>query len=652
MNWSRTWLALALILPGWALAQVQPHSVDELLARDKFEQIWLSPDGTHYALTVPYEDRTLLQVVRRADMATTIGVNPGSNNIITNVVWVNNERLVFAMAEKFGQLDEPTPTGEIYATDVDGGRQELLIGFRAEGERLGSRLGKGRQESGSAFILDVLPNDERKVLIEFWPWTQKSIPYSEVHELDVYTGKRNRIATSPVQAASFRTDHAGVVRFATGSGVDNRSQTWYRADADSDWQLINDQKQSKANVNPLDFSADGKTAWLRVEEAEGPDGIYAMDLDTLERKLVLRGDFADPHSLLYDPTGRQLVGARYLEGLPAMRYFDRKSPDAILYRILEKSFPGQLVRIDSGTRDGRVALLEVSSDRSPGDIYLFDTEQKKADLLVPRLSTIDPQRTAAMQPIALQARDGWPLHGYLTVPPGSDGKGLPMVVSIHGGPFGSADLWGYHSEVQLLAAQGYAVLQVNFRGSGNYGRAHEYAGYRQWGQLMQDDVTDATRWAIEQGHADPQRICIYGASYGAYSALMGAAREPALYHCAAGYVGVYDLPLMYKRGDIARNRSGQNYLDEVMGNSNLEAYSPSRLAERIKVPVFMAAGEKDERAPVDHTEAMEKALKKAGVPVQTLIMPTEGHGFYVQENRVEYYRQLLAFFAEHLQSQD
>ncbi|MCB1588563.1 MAG: S9 family peptidase, partial [Xanthomonadales bacterium] len=202
----------------------------------------------------------------------------------------------------------------------------------------------------SAFILDVLPNDERKVLIEFWPWTQKSIPYSEVHELDVYTGKRNRIATSPVQAANFRTDHAGVVRFATGSGVDNRSQTWYRADADSDWQLINDQKQSNANVYPLDFSADGKTAWLRVEEAKGPDGIYAMDLDTLERKLVLRGDFADPHSLLYDPSGRQLVGARYLEGLPAMRYFDRKSPDAILYRILEKSFPGQLVRIDSGTR--------------------------------------------------------------------------------------------------------------------------------------------------------------------------------------------------------------------------------------------------------------------------------------------------------------
>lgn len=647
-RWTVITLALSLLLPSLAAAQVQPHSLDELIAKDAFEHIRLSPDGAHYALTVPYEDRTLLQIVRRADKVTTTAVNPGSNNVVTDVVWVNNERVVFAFAEKLGQRDEPTPTGELYATNVDGSRQELLIGFRGEGQIRESRLSSGRKENGSAFLLDRLRDDERKVLIEFWPWTQKSVPYSEVHELDVYTGKRKRVATAPVQAAHFLTDHESRVRFATGRDVENSSQTWYRADNDAEWQLINDQEQSFVNVYPLGFSADGKTAWLRSEESEGPDGIYALDLSTMERTLALRGDFADPHSLLYDTTGRQLVGARYFEGTPGMRYFDRKSPEAILYRIVEKSFPGQLVRMDSGTWDGRIALLEVSSDRSPGDIYLFDTEQKSAELLVPRMASINPERTSAMRPIQLKARDGWPLHGYLTVPVGSEDQGLPMVVLPHGGPFGVADLWGYDPEVQLLAAQGFAVLQVNFRGSGNYGRAHEYAGYRQWGQRMQDDLTDATRWAIEQGHANPERICIYGASYGAYAALMGAAREPELYRCAAGYVGVYDLPLMHKSGDMVGRRSNRNYLDTVLGDEQLEAHSPTRQAERIKAPVFLAAGGLDKRAPVAHTEAMEKALKKAGVPVETLVYPNEGHGFYDQENRMEYYRKLVAFLSSHL----
>jgi len=243
------------------------------------------------------------------------------------------------------------------------------------------------------------------------------------------------------------------------------------------------------------------------------------------------------------------------------------------------------------------------------------------------------------------------LHGYLTLPPGvAEPDKLPMVVYPHGGPFGEQDEWRYDGDTQLLAAQGYAVLQINFRGSGGYGRRHRNLGAQEWGKSMQDDLTDATRWAIEQGYADAGRICIYGASYGAYASLMGVAKEPDLYRCAAGYVGIYDLEMMHKRGDIQTSRSGRSYLDEAVGSEGLAAVSPVNLAGQIKAPVFLAAGGEDQRAPVEHTEAMEKALKKAGVPVQSLIYGDEGHGFFDPAHEREYYTQLLAFFDRHIGS--
>ena len=211
------------------------------------------------------------------------------------------------------------------------------------------------------------------------------------------------------------------------------------------------------------------------------------------------------------------------------------------------------------------------------------------------------------------------------------------------------DAWGFNADAQMLATSGYAVLQVNFRGSGNYGRAFKQAGARQWGAAMQDDVTDATRWAIEQGYADPHRICIYGASYGAYAALMGVVREPTLYRCAIGYVGVYDLPMM-KRDLAARNHASTTWAKEWIGNDDavLGEASPVRLASGIKAPVFLAAGGEDFIAPIDHTKRMEAALKRSGVDVEALYYPNEGHGFYETAHRREFYTRMLQFLGRHI----
>lgn len=257
-----------------------------------------------------------------------------------------------------------------------------------------------------------------------------------------------------------------------------------------------------------------------------------------------------------------------------------------------------------------------------------------------------------MKPVSLRARDGLELHGFLTLPAGAGGRPSPLVVLPHGGPYWVYDSWGFDSDVQLLARAGYAVLQINFRGSGNYGRAFRLAGAREWGGAMQDDLTDATRWAIQEGIADPDRICLYGASYGGYASLMGVAKEPDLYRCAVGYVGVYDLQMM-RREDMRQGSLGlRTWSREWVGNdaAALAAASPTTLAHKIKVPVFLAAGGEDKVAPIAHSETMERALKRAGVAVETLYYPKEGHGFYTVEHRREFYSRLLDFLDRHIGS--
>ncbi|KAG0772875.1 hypothetical protein G6F22_015366 [Rhizopus arrhizus] len=287
-----------------------------------------------------------------------------------------------------------------------------------------------------------------------------------------------------------------------------------------------------ATAMPLGFSADGRLAYLQVEQAEGPDAIVSWDPQSNERRTVLRDETADPSRIIRRPGSRVPVGALFLGGAPRTAFFDDASDEARLYRSLEAGLGGP-VYITSSTRDGRTVLVESWSGRNPGDFYLYDTLGKSARHLISRSDWGDPALTAEVRPISVKARDGRPLHGFLTIPHGRQARALPMVVLPHGGPIGVSDQGAYAAETQMLAAAGYAVLQVNFRGSSGYGRAHMQAARKQWGLSMQDDVTDATRWAIEQGVADKDRICIYGASYGAYAAMMGAVREPGLYQCAA-----------------------------------------------------------------------------------------------------------------------
>lgn len=638
----RKTLMAALLGAGCALLSAGAGAVDleRYLRDDAFTNIKISPDGTYVAASVPLQDATAIAILRTSDMAMVGSFRPPRDNHAGSFDWVSNQRLVIGLAQKWGRLDKPRPTGELYGINADGKSGELLVGYR---------VGGLNDSQVSAFLTDDLVDDERNVLIAVWPFAEN--PYTRIERMDAVTGRRIVVARSPVQGAYFTTDNSGEVRFALGSGSDNVQKLYYRVQRGDDWVLLNDEAVSRRVEKPLGFSADGSLAYLWIEQTEGPDAIVSWNPQTNERHTLLRDEVVDPGLVIYQPGTRIPVGALYYGDVPKARFFDDTSSTARLYRSLQAALRSP-VYITSSTRDGRIVLAQTWSGSNPGDFYRYDTVEKKATLLASRSSWIDPSKSAQVRPVALKARDGLPLHGFLTVPNGKDARRLPMVVVPHGGPIGVFDEGGYEHETQLLAAAGYAVLQINFRGSSNYGRAHTAAAKHQWGLRMQDDVTDATRWAIEQGIADEKRICIYGASYGAYAALMGAVREPGLYQCAAGYVGIYDLPLMFERGDIQSDRSGMTYLRDWLGAPEaLGERSPVNLAAQVKVPVFLAAGGEDKRAPIQHTKKMEAALRKAGSPVEALYYKSEGHGFYTPEHQREYYTRLLAFLSRSLGGQ-
>jgi len=640
---------VAAFLLAMAVASVSASAaprvdLEAMLKHDQFGEVQISPDGQYLAATVPQDDRQGLVVMRLSDSSFTTSFTLGKDEYIHDLLWVNDKRLLIRVDERIGALERPQETGQLYGLDVDQSAPDLLVGWDTPGEQTGTLIGS-KKERVAALSVNRIPGDDHHVIITAYPYRDAE-RFNTAELLDVDTGRRTVLAHAPMTRAHFLPDNAGVVRFAEASlKEDNASKLWVRPSNDADWKLINDEALSGVVEEPVGFSADNRIAYLQVERASGPDAIVAYDTVSGERKDVLRDTFADPGRIVTTFDGKGVpVGAIYDDGIPHAAFFDPQSREARLYAMLGQAFPGSAVSVTSTTRDGKLVLVHVHSDRDPGRYFLFDTQSHQAQSLFSQKRWIDPKAMAQTQVLQIKTRDGVPLRAYLTLPPARAARNLPLVVYPHGGPFNEHDSWGYDTDVQLLAAAGYAVLQVNYRGSGNYGRHFVDMGVRQWGGAMQDDLTDATEWTVAQGIADRSRMCMVGSSYGAYAALEGVSKEPALYKCAVGYVGVYDLPMLV--ADAAdKNTRLVTFRNDWIGTdpAQLANVSPNLHADRIKVPVFLAAGGEDETAPIKHTEKMAAALKKAGVPVETLYESTEGHGFYTLAHRREYYTRLLAF---------
>jgi dipeptidyl aminopeptidase/acylaminoacyl peptidase len=348
---------------------------------------------------------------------------------------------------------------------------------------------------------------------------------------------------------------------------------------------------------------------------------------------------------------RSAYAIRVDDGYPAYLILNKKHEEAKVFKELLKSFPYSEVKVTSKTSDGQFYVVLVSSDIDPGSLYLFDKKKNSLSQLFQFKPKFNSADFAQIEPINFTASDGTMLHGFFTQAKAKQkGELAPTVVLVHGGPHGVRDYWAFSSQVQYLVAHGYSVLQVNFRGSGGYGFNYQESGYKAWGGLVQQDILNGYQWLVKNKKAADNQVCIMGGSFGAYSAVQSVALYSDVYKCAIANAGIYDLELMFEEGDIPQSHSGLSYLKRVLGTDKqeLKSMSPVNYAAKIQVPILLAHGEKDKRAPFEHVERLKAALDEEKKAYDWFVIDNESHGFYNPENQKAYMRKVVSFLDEHL----
>lgn len=602
-----------------------------------YKSIKISPKGDFLAVNSDAGDRDRLVVINRESSEVISSFEVGKNKRISKVHWVNEDRFIFQARTRVGLYDNRETPPNLYAADANGDNRRELFSWGRSGFQ----------------VLSLLPSDPDHILISRYHFADGGEP--KAHHLNINDGRKYYLSDQPSKSQQLFADNRGRLRlsyFYEESDKDKlgegESTLFYKKKGKEDWLQLNIESFEPGDtLNFVGFSEDDRYAYFFSDMDSKVLEVYKFDTNSGEIKRLTSNSKVDANNVVTGLDGN-IVGFEFVPGEVSREYID-SSRSTKLLKSISKAFSGQRVTITSATEDRKKAIISVTSDKNSGEYYLFNTDTLEAKFVAARSPKLIPDSLSEMTPYTFNARDGVELSGYITFPNNGEKQDLPLIVKVHGGPHGVRDYWGYDPENQYLAANGYAVLQVNFRGSGGYGKEFLESGYGEWGRKMQDDVTDATLWAIEKGYADEDRICIYGGSYGGYSALMGVIREPDLYQCAVGYVGVYSLPLMYKDGDIPRTDSGVKYLRTVIGDddSELRDNSPVYLADKVEVPVFLVHGSEDVRVPMSHFEQLTEAFDKHGVEYKTLVRE-EGHGFQKEENKFELYPKLIKFFEMHL----
>ncbi|SEL62560.1 Dipeptidyl aminopeptidase/acylaminoacyl peptidase [Pseudoxanthomonas sp. GM95] len=636
--WTRAILAALMGSACLGALAAEKVPVEAFAKFSKLSAPRLSPDGKYLSVSMDLDKgASALAVYRIADMTQTALLKFPRFEMAYQVEWVSNQRLVIAKGRKVGTLEQPRPMGEIIASNFDGTNQKYVYGYE-------QRARMASLDRGFGYIEGVpeVPNGHFYLRQLSWE-TRRSM----VYDVDSEKLSFHLVADIDKPDLDFVLDHAGKARFAIGTDVDDNPLI-YRA-VGNGWQPI--ATSGHDLWSPFAFSPDDTQVYGWRTHDDGPAQLIRSDVQGGNIQVLAKDDFASVGSLQWTHVPGVPFAARTGRGAVKFTYFDSSSPDAQLHQQLTQALPGKRVEFINQSQDGQVILIAITSDKDPGAWYLLNRADNKLRRLLTEREGIDPAQMGERRSMRFTTSDGKQLEALLTLPAGiTDPRTLPMVLVPHGGPHGVQDDWDFDTDAQFLASRGYLVLQVNYRGGSGRGPAFEQAGYLKWGTRIQDDLLDGVRWTIDQGMSDPKRICVYGGSFGGYSAMMTVTRAPELFQCAVGMAGVYDLDMMYSKGDIKTTESGRRYLQRVIGRSEseLDANSPVTLAAKIKVPVLLAHGEDDQRAPFAQAKAMRAALTQAGNPPQWLAVPNEGHGFYGEDNNIAWFKTLETFLDAHI----
>jgi dipeptidyl aminopeptidase/acylaminoacyl peptidase len=644
----RKWqLAIAAILsaslPLSSMAQKPPViPVETFMKRAEFTAMSISPKGDRLAALSPYKDRDNLVVIDLTNRTRKV-ITAFEKYDVVAFNWVNNDRIFLRVADGKDALGRITYLGT-FAVDIDGSNLRDLTNLRG--------LAPARS----------LPGDtEGEMLVTM---SERNRYSRDLYKLNTKTGRYSLLTfDSPGEVGGWVLDWDRVARVTSTTDLKTGESTvWYRDNADSKWEALftNPDDSAADNIDPIAFDGDNKT--LIVASNVGRDKYALYKYDPKAKKL---GELIFEHplidingGLIFNRAKRTIAGISYNADVRKTLWLDPKMAE--LQKQIDATLKNttNVLSFNPDSDNGRI-LITSYSDTDPGRTYLFDAAQKSLEPLPPHRPWIKPEDISPRKFITYTARDGLKIPAWVTIPKGTDGKNLPLIVNIHGGPnarvYGD-DPWSRYSEAPFFANRGYVVLEPEPRASTGFGRKHLQLGYKQWGGTMQDDLTDGVLHLIKEGIVDKNRVCLYGGSYGGYATLQGLVKEPEMFRCGLPWIAVVDLVMMQTQMTSDTNNTRFNvdvFYNRNIGNRDteramLEKNSPVNHADRIKAPVLLVMGSDDVRVPLKHGTDMRAAMEKAGVKHELVIYKAEAHGFNKQENVVDFFTRAEKFFAENL----
>jgi dipeptidyl aminopeptidase/acylaminoacyl peptidase len=583
----------------------------------------LSPDGKTLSYLAPWESRMNIWI-RPTAGGEAKRITSEKDRDIRQYIWKGNQYVIYAQDTKGDE------NFHLFRVDVKTGEVKDLTPFP-----------KVRSE----LIDDLEDNSETDILVTL---NKRNPELFDAMRVNVITGEMKVAAENPGHVDRWVTDHKGRILAATETdGVNATLLT--RADESAPFKKVLT-TNFREHLGPQFYTFDNKELYVASNIGRDKQAIVKIDPATAkETGVVYENPEVDVEGIAYSKKRKVLTYVSYTTWKEQRKFLDPQTEK--MFAAIEKKLPGYQIDGAGNDHDENQFIFAASNDQTPGFRYLYNVKSGELTKLAEVAPWLKADQLAPMKPIEYKSRDGLTIHGYLTLPVGREAKNLPVVVNPHGGPW-YRDEWGFNPEVQFLANRGYAVFQMNFRGSTGYGRKFWEASFKQWGKTMQDDITDGVQWLVKSGIADPKRVAIYGGSYGGYATLAGVAFTPDLYAAAVDYVGVANLftfmktipPYWKPFLDMFHEMVGDPQKDKEL----FDATSPVMHADKIKTPLFVAQGAQDPRVNKNESDQMVEALKKRGVDVEYMVKDNEGHGFHNEENKFAFYEAMEKFLDQHL----
>lgn len=609
------------------LISCKKNEIKKISAEDFFKNpvktsFLLSPDGKHISYLQPYKNRLNI-FVQSIDGKQITRVTSDTDRGISVYFWGNNNEIVYLKDNLVDEYDK------LYAVGSDGKNKRSLIPYTNVKIRL----------------LDYGSVKYNQVLISM---NQRDSSAFDAFRVNIKSNKLSLIGRNPGNIKEWYADRKGKLRMAIASDGVKETLLYRKKEQDPFRAVVT--SNFKTAIDPVGFCEESNCIYALSNQNKDKTALVEFDCNKGKEKRTLFSSLkADIEESVYSPKKKKMEYAVYETWKRRRFYLDDSVKQ--MYARLEALLPGEEIRIADRDDAEQKFIIKTQTDRNPGAFYLYTPAANK----LAKLSDVNPavkkKDMCEMKPIKYTSRDGLTINGYLTLPKGEQYENFPVVVMPHNGPT-DRDSWEFNAEVQFLANRGYAVFQMNYRGSAGYGKEFWIAGFKEWGNKMQDDITDGVKWLIKKRIADPKRIAIYGSNFGGYSALHGLCFEPDMFACGASYSGLINLFTFLKSVPPYYMPFRQMYF-EMVGNPETDAdyfraASPVFHSDKIKVPVLVAQGAKDPRVNVNETNQFVTELKNRGVPVTYILKDNEGHYFRNQENRLEFYQELENFLATNL----